>query len=77
MREVFCAWRASPSTGRCSSTATTTLTAICKLKDDAPHARFSAAAKAVSVTDLPLPLCKPLALAVVLKTALSCTSEAP
>ena len=24
-----------------------------------------------------LPLCKPLALAVVLKTALSCTSEAP
>jgi hypothetical protein len=26
---------------------------------------------------LPLPLCKPLALAVVLKTALSCTSEAP
>jgi hypothetical protein len=26
---------------------------------------------------LPLPLCEPLAVAVVLKTALSCTSEAP
>jgi len=41
-----------PSTERCPSTATTTLTAICKLKNDASCARFSAAVKAVSVTDL-------------------------